>query len=342
MQTLKNGEIFAHARFFFMKRSFNNVYPVTKAFVAGGILKYKSGQFANMHVGAAYYASCKVGGIFSREEGIRTSLLQKDRSDIHFLGEAYLDYDFGGTNFIIERQRLDTPIIGGLYLREVPTVYEAVVLRGKTASEIGYEIGYVRSFSGFGSKYSGFVRSWGKRGLGYLYLYSHMHHCSIRAQFVKAFSRYDNSGAFLSIRDYKYMDMKYTLPFSTPTHIYLQLGGNAYSGAADSWLFGLKIDTQLLANTKISLFYDKIVHNNFEVVMASPMYTDWQQGYGVYEPSDAGGIGVVVKPIHRLRLASVFVLINSDTPKLIDDYITTMYFFFICITFKFCIIRHNR
>ncbi len=42
----------------------------------------------------------------------------------------------------------------------------------------------------------------------------------------------------------------------------------------------------------LALMYNRIEGNRFRAVEAGPMYTDWQQGYGNYEPSDAVGVQV--------------------------------------------------
>ena len=67
-----------------------------------------------------------------------------------------MQYGFGHTMVKVSRQRLDTPLMGDLFLRILPTAYEAAVIRNRDLPHTSVEIGYVGSYSGFGSKYGDF------------------------------------------------------------------------------------------------------------------------------------------------------------------------------------------
>ncbi len=92
-----------------------------------------------------------------------------------------------------------------------------------------------------------------------------------------------------------------------------QFGGNAYNSAPNSTLVGAKIGTSLFGIVDIALLYDKISGNNFETVNSAPIYTDFQQGYGLYEPSTAFGIQVIVKPLKGLSVEFGYANVSSDT-----------------------------
>ena len=50
------------------------------------------------------------------------------------------------------------------------------------------------------------------------------------------------------------------------------------------------------------------------------MYSDWQQGYGAYEPSSALGGQMIFYPVENSKIKLAYVEVDSDTPLLIDDY----------------------
>jgi len=324
---LKNGTYSANLRVFYMDRSFDEDrtgVPDAQALTAGGILKYESGDFYGLKFGFAYYGSHRVGDFFSREEGIGTSLLQPDGDDIAFLGEAYLQYTVGNTMFKAGRQQLSTPLMNGHDLRLLPSVYEAAILQNKDIADTLLEVGYVARYSGFTSKLSRFDdqdTKWGEDGLGYIYIKNQsVENLTVRAQYIKALSDTDDTGALVAVEDYKYIDMKYVLPVGTNTYFKAQYGGNSYNDGEDSTLLGAKVGTTLFDMIDVALLYDEISDNNFKAVEAGPMYSDWQQGYGPYEPSSAVGGQVIFRPVAGLSVKLGYVDVSSDTALLIDDF----------------------
>ena len=321
---LRGGKLSAHLKLFHMVRTFDRTAPDTKALTGGGIIKYESGHRQGFSVALAYYGSHYIGSFYSREEGIRTSMLRDNGKDVRFLGEAYLNYSGGNTRFRIGRQRLSTPLMGDLYLRVLPTVYEAATIKNSDLPDTTLEAGYVKSYSHFGSAYSGFDTnhdSWGDRGLLYLYLnHAPMDALSFRGEYIKALSEKSENGTPIAMVDYRYADIRYPLPRYPDIYLKAQYGGNRYLHAPDSILTGAKIGAALSPAIDATLFYDKIRGNNFEVIMASPMFSDWQQGYGRYEPSHAVGTTLTVKPAEDLSVRFVYVAVHSDTQALVDDF----------------------
>ena len=324
---LKNGKYSTNLRLFYMDRSFDEDKtgkPDAKALTFGGIMKYESAAYHGFRFGLAYYGSHSVGGIFDREEGIGTSLLQPNGDDIAFLGEAYLQYDLENTMFKAGRQRLSTPLMQDHDLRLLPSTYEAAIVRNKDLPDTMVEAGYVKRYSGFVSKLSGFDdqdTKWGKDGLGYIYIKNKsIENLTLRGQYIKALSDKDETGATIAISDYKYVDLKYTLPVGTNTYFKAQYGGNDYNNAEDSTLLGAKVGTTLFDMVDVAALYDKISGNKFKAIESGPMYTDWQQGYGPYEPSTALGGQLVVRPMDGLSVKLGYVDVSSDTPLLVDDF----------------------
>ncbi|MRI59004.1 MAG: hypothetical protein C6H99_05815, partial [Epsilonproteobacteria bacterium] len=325
-EALKEGRFSANMRLFYMVRTYDEDktgIPDAKALTFGGIVKYQSASLNGFDFGFAYYGSHRVGGFFSREEGIGTSLLQPDGEDISFLGEAYVEYKQEDLLLKVGRQRLSTPLMNDHDLRMLPSVYEAAKLQ-KGFGDVTMELGYVQSYSGFVSKLSGFDdmdQKWGEDGLGYIYMiYKGIEDLTLRAQYIAAISDTDSQGNLIAIGDYRYADLSYKLPYGTRSYFKAQIGGNNYYIGEDSLMYGAKVGTGFGESFDIALLFDKIEDNNFKAVEAGPMYSDWQQGYGPYEPSTAYGAQMWFKPFEKTSLKLGYVKVNSDTPLLIDDY----------------------
>jgi len=286
-------------------------------------MKYESASYYNMKFGLAYYGSQRLGGFFSKAEGAGTSILGRQGQNLGFLGEAYIQGDFADTMLKVGRQQLKTPLIQNHDLRILPSVYEAAILRNKSLSNTTIEAGYVWAYTGFTSKDNDFLdqnAKWGKDGLGYVaFTNKSIDGLSIRGQWVQALSDKDKADNEIAVKDYRYLDMKYTLPFGNKTYIKGQYGGNGYNIGEDSTLFGAKVGTTL-GMFDLAILYDKISDNSFKAVESGPMYSDWQQGYGSYEPSTAFGGQIVIKPMTGLSLKFGYVDVQSDTALLIDDF----------------------
>ena len=323
---LKNGTFTAALRTFYFDRSFDEDKTGkanATALTFGGILKYESADYYGAKFGIAYYGSQRIGGIFSREEGAGTSILGRDGENLGFLGEAYLEYGISNTMVKVGRQQLATPLIQNHDLRILPSVYEAAILRNRDISNTVIELGYVGAYTGFTSKENEFLdfnEKWGEDGLAYIYINNKsIENLTIRAQYVGALSDVNDMGELIAVNDYRYIDAKYAIPMGEKSYIKAQYGGNAYNIGEDSSLFGAKIGTSFWM-VDVALLYDKISDNNFKAVESGPMYSDWQQGYGPYEPSTAFGGQIVIKPLDGLSIKLGYVDIASDTEFLYDDY----------------------
>jgi len=320
---LKNGTFTAALRTFYFDRSFDEDKTGkanATALTFGGILKYESADYYGLKIGMAYYGSQRIGGFFSRAEGSGTSILGRSGEDLGFLGEAYLQYSMSNTMFKIGRQQLATPLIQNHDLRILPSVYEAAILRNTDIPDTMVELGYVTAYTGFTSKENAFLdfnERWGKDGLAYISVSNKsIQNLSLRGQYVKAIADTDNSGKLVAIDDYKYIDAKYSLG---DVYLKAQYGGNAYNIGKDSTLLGAKIGTTV-GMFHIAALYDKISDNAFKAVESGPMYSDWQQGYGPYEPSTALGGQLIIKPISGLSIKFGYVNVESDTSMLLDDF----------------------
>lgn len=306
--SVENADISLDTRVFYFDRGFD--LPDTEdaeALTAGGIFKYASGDYHGFGFGIAYYASLSLFGIVDRDRGGGTALLQSDGEDISFLGEAYLDYDTGHHLFRVGRQRLATPIADDHDNRLLPTAYEAAVYRFSSDHEMKYELGYISAFSGFGSSLDDFEEpeeDWGEDGLGYAYAFGKLYGLDVRAQYVETL---EDSG---TNENYGYLDANYELPWGEASYLRGQLGHSGYQQEDSAAMYGLKTGTTV-GKIDLALLWNAIRDNRYDTVESGPMYSDWQQGYGNYEPSDAIGAQVTFHPLEKLSLKFGYVDVES-------------------------------
>ncbi len=324
---LKNGKFSANLKLFYMIRTFDHIRYTAKAFNGGGILKYESASYHRFRFGLAYYGSHKLGNIYSRRQGIGTSLLQLNGKDIEFLGEAYLQYEIAQTTLKAGRQQLDTPLLEGNDQRLVPTVFEAYIIKSEDLPDTHLEAGYVKSYSGFASYKSGFDPQdrfrwgWGKDGLGYIYIQNKsLKALSFKAQYIRALSTTTSNGQRIKRRDYQFASLKYDIPFGENSYLKAQYLANDYIDEPNSKAIGAKIATTVSAKVDIALVYDKIIDNNLETISSAPLYTDFQQGYGLYEPSTGFGTTLTYKPIQEMKLKFGYANVSTNRFDHIDDF----------------------
>ena len=307
-EALSNGTTTINTRTFYFNRSFDKPNtPDAEALTAGGIMKYESGNAGSLKVGLAYYGSHSLFNIIGRNKGGGTSILQSTGEDISFLGEAYLDFDTGTNQIKIGRQRLSGPLMNDHDLRMLPSTYEAFIYRNKSITNTVLEGGYVSRYSGFTSKLSRFDSQdakWGTGGLGYISGKTKLGNVSVRGQYIDTL---DDNGTFDS---YSYLDAKLPLGMGKKSYIKGQYGGTGYQASDDSTMFGIKAGTSF-GPVDLAVLYNKVEDNSFKAVEAGPMYSDWQQGYANYEPSDAVGVQMVYHPISNASIKLGYVDVES-------------------------------
>ncbi len=319
----ENGTFSATLKLFYMARIYDGNQTDSAAFNGGGIFKYESKTFHGFKLGMAYYGSHRIGGLYTRDEGIGTFMLQKNGDDIHFLGEAYLQYVVDKTKFKIGRQQLVTPILKKIEERLLPTVYQAATVKNKDIPKTLVEVGYVNAFTGFGSRLSGFEkneRMWGDEGVGYIYIENKsFKRFSVRAQYVRSLSdtymrRKKGTQTLLEkkakIKDYRYFDFKYTFLFNKNIHLrtkvqYLQ---NTYYREPDAKALRF-IATVPTSKINFIIEWDRIRGNHIR---------PW---YGRLEPSSGKGCSIVFKHNRKFRLKFRYLRVDTLTEKYIDDFV---------------------
>ncbi len=96
----------------------------------GGHLKYETGDYKGLSLGAAFYTTNGFGLRSNKAANpkVDPTLLGKDNESYSLLGEAYLEFKYENTAFKGGRQKLNTPLAGADDARMIPNLFEAYVL----------------------------------------------------------------------------------------------------------------------------------------------------------------------------------------------------------------------
>jgi hypothetical protein len=320
-EALKSSRFTVDARAFYFDRDFQKpVSPDAKTFTVGGIAKIETGEFAGFSAALAKYGSYRPGFI-SKDDATGSSMLESGtNNNLSFIGESYIKYKTNMLELKIGKQRLSTPLINDHDLRLLPSVYSGGVLKTQIIPSTVLEAGWIGRYTGFASTYNTFrdmSESWGDKGLGYLYLQNnYFKDLTLKAQYVKALN---NSN--ISVADYRYGEFRQKFG---KMFIDGQYGANDYRASKDSKMFGFQIGGELFGADIVAV-YNKILGNNFAAVESGAMYTDWQQGYGIYQPSEAVGGYIVLKPIKNMSAKIGRVNVYAKEGNIRDDFSETMF-----------------
>lgn len=165
---LSEGKVSGQFREFSISREVDDTRPVSdndytrKANTVGGYIKYETGAWHGLSLGAAAYATIGVH-LGNREDvnDVDPTLLSKNNENDVYLGEAYLQYKNGNTTFKGGRQRLDTPMAGSDDARMLPNLFEAYVLSNTDVKDTTLIAAHVTKFAQgtFGRAYTSGILS---------------------------------------------------------------------------------------------------------------------------------------------------------------------------------------
>lgn len=160
----KEGKASGQVRAFFIDRDYSGIVSTHRdATAIGGYLKYETGAWNGLNLGAAFYTS---NGLFLGDKTLSSgadnpkvdpTLLGKSNESVTYLGEAYLQYKNGNTTFKGGRQKLDTPMAGSDDARMLPNLFEAYVLSNTDVKDTTLIAAHVTKFAqgSFGRAYNG-------------------------------------------------------------------------------------------------------------------------------------------------------------------------------------------
>lgn len=308
-------------RAFYFDRDFDKPGMANaKAFNVGGVAKLETGSLQGFQVGVAYFGSF-LAGLTERPEGAGTSLLKTGTNDdLSLLGEAYVKYSFDRNSIQFGRQRLATPLANDRDLRMLPTSYQGLVVRSDAVPNTHLQGGWLTASTGFTSTSESFLRNkadWGERGLAYGYVENtSVNKLKLRGQYAWAVD--DRN---IKISDYRYLDGRYQL---TPdSFVEAQYLGNGYNVGKDSQVYGVH-GASRFGWLEVGALYNRIAGNVAKTIQSGPIYADWQQGYGNYEPSEAFGMYATIRPTADLSVKIGQARVSARENSTRDDYRETM------------------
>jgi imipenem/basic amino acid-specific outer membrane pore len=153
----KEGKASGQIRAFYIDRDYSGLVSTHRnATAIGGYLKYETGGWNGLNLGAAFYTSNGLGD-HANIGTVDPTLFGKDNDSVTYLGEAYLQYKNGNTTFKGGRQKLDTPMAGSDDARMLPNLFEAYVLSNTDVKDTTLIAAHVTKFAQgtFGRAYAG-------------------------------------------------------------------------------------------------------------------------------------------------------------------------------------------
>jgi hypothetical protein len=150
------GKVSGQFREFSISREVDDTRPVAnndytrRANTIGGYIKYETGAWNGLSLGAAAYTTIGfnlASGDRATNREIDPTLLSTNRSNDIYVGEAYLQYKNGNTTFKGGRQKLDTPMAGSDDARMLPNLFEAYVLTNTDVKDTTFVAAHVTKFA---------------------------------------------------------------------------------------------------------------------------------------------------------------------------------------------------
>lgn len=143
------GKVSGQFREFSISRDYNGASNFTrKANTVGGYIKYETGAWNGLSLGAAAYGT--IGFSLNDRSNLKevdpTLLSTNNQNDI-YVGEAYLQYKNGNTLFKAGRQKLDTPMASSDDARMLPNLFEAYVLSNTDVKDTTLIAAHVTKFA---------------------------------------------------------------------------------------------------------------------------------------------------------------------------------------------------
>ena len=133
----------------------------TYAAALGGALKFETAKWNNIQFAVAPYFVEKLDALSGDIENseLNTDFFNAKGKSFSYLGEAYINYDFGIVGLRFGRQKLDNPFINTDDIRMFSNTFNAVWLNVNLSKSLTLETGIVSSWAGFDSTQDIFSRA---------------------------------------------------------------------------------------------------------------------------------------------------------------------------------------
>jgi len=144
----KEGKANGQIRAFYIDRDYSGGATVHRDGLSlGGYLKYETGAWNGVSLGAAFYTTNKLDSKSSIAGENDTTLFGANGDNETYLGEAYVQYKNGNTTFKAGRQKLDTPMAGSDDARMLPNLFEAYLLSNTDVKDTTLIAAHVTKFA---------------------------------------------------------------------------------------------------------------------------------------------------------------------------------------------------
>lgn len=146
----KSGKVSGQIRAAYVSQD-NALSPDTYGTSLGGQLKYETGTWNDIKLGAAAYISQKLPFATGDGDKANNDLFANDADSYVYLGEAYVDYSVNDFGLRIGRQQIDTPLADTDDIRMHPNTFEAAIATYKGFAGTTLVGGVVKCFAGHDS-----------------------------------------------------------------------------------------------------------------------------------------------------------------------------------------------
>jgi hypothetical protein len=138
------GKTSGQIRMFAIDRDYVNKDLHRSGLSLGGHLKYETGAYKGLSLGAAFYTVNKLADWTGTVE---PALFGPDNSSYDLLGETYLKYKYNNTTFKGGRQELNTPLAGSDDARTLKNLFEAYVIQNTDIADTTLIAAHITKFA---------------------------------------------------------------------------------------------------------------------------------------------------------------------------------------------------
>lgn len=132
---------------------------ITYAAALGGVLKFETAKWNNIQFAVASYFVEKLDALSGDNAELNSDFFNSKGKAFAYMGEAYINYDFGKGGLRLGRQKLDNPFINTDDIRMFSNTFNAVWLNVNLSKSLTLETGLVGSWAGFDSTQDIFSRA---------------------------------------------------------------------------------------------------------------------------------------------------------------------------------------
>lgn len=128
----KGSKILGQFRAFYIDRNYESGGNDRSAFAVGGKFGFETAAVNNLKFGIMAYTTNSLFQDNSPTNAhVDPSLFGKDKDNVTYIGQLYVDYNYKNTKVKVGRQEINTPMAGMDDARMLPNLFEGVVITNK-------------------------------------------------------------------------------------------------------------------------------------------------------------------------------------------------------------------